>query len=283
MQEIIGNENIIELVELLKYKPPLPHILLTGIAGIGKTTVAKYIVEHCNKSLLFEYYGNQLDEFELRFTFNYLADNNIANATIFIDELQMLNKNLLSLLYEPMEDLTLGGINLQPFTLIGATTDLNKIPDALQRRFRIKEDLKVYTRAEISDIIESQCRINEESAFRLANMCKGVPGFARNFVDVIKKIAKEDNIVEEDVTTLQRLLKIDGLGLTETDLDYLIILSRNGIIGLDTIASAINEPVLTVAGKVEPFLLRIKFVIKTPRGRMITPNGRKYIDRKGDI
>lgn len=277
--EIIGNENIIELVELLKHKPPFPHTILTGTAGIGKSTVAKYIVDNCNKSQYFGYFGNQVDEFQMRFVFNYLAEEELPNAVIFIDELQMLKKDILALLYEPMENLTLAGVNLQPFTLIGATTDLNKVPDALQRRFRIKEELKQYTVKEIAEIIQSLCNIQEETALKLANMSKGIPGFARNFVDVIKKIATTDLITNEDVVILQRVLKIDAIGLTETDLDYLRVLSKNGIMGLDTIASAINETQPTIATKVEPFLIRIKFVIKTPRGRMITPNGDKWVNR----
>lgn len=274
MVEVLGNDNILKIIDLMKDKPPFPHTLLYGPPGSGKTTISEYIAKKCNNGEFFPLDSRNITQFHLSLVLQQANENSV----ILIDEIQDMPKRIMNILYDPMEKCSLSGERLQPFTIVGATTHLNKIPDALQRRFRLVKEVKSYSNKEIKQIIVGLNNIEEQAAMKLANMCRLTPGLARNFIELLDKLKKGDRIEIEDVELLQELQDIDYIGLTRLDRDYLLLLKTYGTLGLSTLSTQLQQEEGTLELKVEPFLLRLQLIIKQPRGRMITPRGIRYLN-----
>ena len=172
-------------------------------------------------------------------------------------------------------------IDLPPFTLVGATTRAGDLSSPLRDRFGIVSKLQFYTVPELEDIIKRTARvlnvkIEEDAAFELAKRSRGTPRIANRLFKRVRDFAlvKNNGVVNNDITleALERL-KVDDLGLDNTDHEYLLAIINKfngGPVGIEAIASSINEEVTTIEDVCEPFLLQMGLIKRTSRGRVAT-------------
>jgi Holliday junction DNA helicase RuvB len=223
---------------------------------------------------------------------------------LFIDEIHRLNRVTEELLYSAMEDfrldLTMGAnrgtrcrtINLPRFTLIGATTKLASISAPLRDRFGLSQKIDFYTHEELKQIIVNfsqllNLNLEDEASYNLAKISRGTPRIAlrllrrvRDYAQVIKKTNFISvNLIKNALNSYQ----IDEKGLDSLDRQYLSFLSQNNNpTGLDAIAAGLGDDSSMLEFVVEPYLIKIGFLTRTPRGRLLTALGKKYIDSKDD-
>jgi Holliday junction DNA helicase RuvB len=275
--EIIGNEDFIRIVELSKQRQPFPHTLIYGPSGAGKTTLAKYISSAINASDYMSLYAPELEAIMLSMMLTSIEENSL----IVIDEIHALKKGLVEQIYQPIEEFIYGGENIPPFTLIGITTDLNMLPDAFVRRFRLKYRVTLYTVPELAQVVSGLTNQNwsNDAIEAIANMSRGSPGLARNNVELIESMYNGD-ISDTEILEYMKLQHIDILGLEEVDIDYMKVVSRFDALALSTISSLLSEREKTIEENIEPYLFRCGFVMKTSKGRVLTPRGKSYIRNK---
>ena len=275
--EIIGNEDFIRIVELSKQRQPFPHTLIYGPSGAGKTTLAKYISSAINASDYISLYAPELEAIMLSMMLTSIEENSL----IVIDEIHALKKGLVEQIYQPIEEFIYGGENIPPFTLIGITTDLNMLPDAFVRRFRLKYRVTLYTVPELAQVVSGLTNQNwsNDAIEAIANMSRGSPGLARNNVELIESMYNGD-ISDTEILEYMKLQHIDILGLEEVDIEYMKVVSRFDALALSTISSLLSEREKTIEENIEPYLFRCGFVMKTSKGRVLTPRGKSYIRNK---
>jgi len=198
-------------------------------------------------------------------------------------------------------DLTMGAnrgarcrtINLPRFTLIGATTKLASISAPLRDRFGISQKIELYTYDELKQIILNYSRLinlnlDEEASYDLAKISRGTPRIAlrllRRVRDYAQVVMKTNTISVNLIKKALNSYQIDEKGLDSLDRHYLSFLNHNdGIpIGLDSIAAYLGDDSSMLEFIVEPYLIQIGFLTRTPRGRLLTPLGKKYINSKND-
>jgi len=305
-QEFVGQEKLksslrIAIDASIFRKEPLEHILLFGQPGLGKTTLAFLIAQELNTKCRIA----TAPAIERPRDIVGLLLGLKEGEVLFIDEIHRLNRLTEELLYSAMEDfwldLTMGAnrgarcrtINLPRFTLIGATTKLASISAPLRDRFGISQKIEFYTYDELKKIIDNFSRlinlnIDNEASYDLAKISRGTPRIAlrllrrvRDYAQVVNKtniISK--NLLEKALNSYQ----IDKKGLDYLDRQYLSFLKLNNNIptGLDSIAAGLGDDSSMLEFVVEPYLIKIGFLTRTPRGRMLTALGKKYIDSKND-
>ena len=184
-------------------------------------------------------------------------------------------------------------INLPRFTLIGATTKLASISAPLRDRFGISQKIELYTYGELKKIIVNFSRLinlnlDDEASYNLAKISRGTPRIAlrllrrvRDYAQVVKKTNKiSANLIKKALNSYQ----IDEKGLDSIDRHYLSFLNQNNNnpTGLDSIAAGLGDDSSMLELVVEPYLIKIGVITRTPRGRLITALGKKYIDSKND-
>ncbi len=268
---------------------PMEHTLLYGPPGLGKTTLAHIIATEMGKGIKITSGPALTRAGDLASILTALEPGDI----LFIDEIHRLNKTVEEALYPAMEDfaidLILGKgpaaknlrLDLNPFTLIGATTQAGRISSPLRDRFGIIHRLRFYLPEELQGIIQNAAQklkfsLDQESSLEIAKRSRGT---ARIALKLLRRV-RDFTLVEHNSTvspqaTRQSLefYQVDEEGLDETDRKLLrsIIEQHNGgPVGLETIAALISESVDTVSDLYEPFLLQSGFLAKTARGRIAT-------------
>ena len=198
-------------------------------------------------------------------------------------------------------DLTMGAnrgarcrtINLPRFTLIGATTKLASISAPLRDRFGISQKIDCYTYDELKQIVVNFSRLinlnlDDEASYNLAKISRGTPRIALRLLRRVRdyaQVVEQTNVVSVDlVKKALNSYKIDEIGLDSLDRQYLSFLNQTNNIptGLDSIAAGLGDDSSMLEFVVEPYLIKIGFLTRTPRGRLITALGKKYIDSKND-
>ena len=272
--EIIGNEDFIKIVNLAKHNRPFPHTLLYGPSGSGKTTLGKFIANAVEDKDYVSLYGPDLE----RIMLSMMLSSVRKNSLIIIDEIHALKKGLVEQIYQPIEEFVYSGVKINPFTMVGITTDLNMLPDALIRRFRLVYRVTLYTVDQLKEVVKgiTTRKISDKAVEHIATFSRGIPGIARNHVELIQTMFN-GQITEEVVTHYMQLKHIDSLGLEEVDLAYLRVVGRFEALALSTLSSLLSEREKTIEENIEPFLFRCGFVMKTSKGRVLTPTGRSYI------
>ncbi len=268
----------------------LDHILMHGLAGTGKTTLAQIVANefgHPIKTIQ----GTQLKKNNDLINFISLIND---GDFIFIDEIHAMSIECMETLYSILEDFKLDikiGVNnnqkitrvaLPRFTLIGATTNISKMPKALEERFAISLFFDVYDDIEIEEIIKRSCTVynfecSQTDIEVIASHCKGIPRIANN---LLKRVIDFKTLDENrSITSIFNDLQIFEKGLHVSDIKYLKALYANeSAVGIKTLSSVLEIEQDVIENKIEPFLLKSKLIKKTSRGREITKLGFDYIN-----
>jgi len=305
LKDYIGQENLVKTLKLFidavnKRGKPSEHILFYGPPGIGKTTLA-YIVANELKGEIKVTSGATITKTgDLAAILTNLKDNDV----LFIDEIHRLPKPVEEMLYPVMEEYSLDIIIGQGpsartvrlpvprITIIGATTKLALLSAPLRDRFGLLLRLDYYQKAEIEKIIIRSSKIlkipvTAEAAHEISLRSRRTPRLANRILKRARDVFEVDKHKEIDKKLLDKLfnlLEIDEIGLTDIDKQYLEILGKkfNNIpVGVETIASSISEDKQTVEEFIEPYLLRLGFIKKTSRGRLLTQKALTHLKIKG--
>jgi Holliday junction DNA helicase RuvB len=294
LQEYIGQdkvkENMAVYIEAAKRRGDvLDHVLLYGPPGLGKTTLSAIIAREMGTNLRV----TTGPAIEKPGDLAALLTNLQTGDVLFIDEIHRLSRAVEEILYPALEDhaidIIMGKgpsarslrIDLNPFTLVGATTRAGQLSSPLRDRFGVIQRLELYTPEQLTDIVRRSSMILEipcslDGAMEIARRARGTPRIAnrllkrvRDFADVMGngEITKEIAMIALD------RLEIDQLGLDSNDrrmLDMMIRGYGGGPVGLETLASALGEEAVTLEDVCEPYLMQLGFLSRTPRGRCAT-------------
>ena len=283
-------ENLQVFVEAAKYRgEPLDHTLLHGPPGLGKTTLSNIIANELGVGFKITS-GPVLDKpGDLAGILTSLEKNDVR----FIDEIHRLSPVVEEYLYSAMEDYRIDimidkgpsarsiQIDLNPFTLVGATTRSGLLTAPLRARFGINMHLEYYEPETLQKIVERSAGIlavpiTEDAALEIAGRSRGTPRIANALLRRVRDFAqvKGNGKIDTKITKIAlTALNIDKYGLDEIDNKILLTIIdkfKGGPVGITTIATAIGEDAGTVEEVYEPFLIMEGFIKRTPRGRMVT-------------
>ncbi len=267
----------------------LDHVLLFGPPGLGKTTLSHIIANELGVNLR-QTSGPVLEKPK---DLAALLTNLEKNDVLFIDEIHRLSPVVEEILYPALEDYQIDimigegpaarsiKLDLQPFTLIGATTRAGMLTNPLRDRFGITIRLEFYTPQELSRIVQRSAGlldvpIDEEGAFEIARRSRGTPRIANRLLRRVRDYAtvKGTGRVDRSIADLAlAMLDVDPLGFDVMDrklLEAVIHRFDGGPVGLDNVAAAIGEERETIEDVIEPFLIQQGYLQRTPRGRIAT-------------
>ncbi len=317
--EYVGQKAVTSRLEVFvkaaaKRQNALDHVLLSGPPGLGKTTLASIIARELG-GRLHQVPGPTLDRsVDLMSILSNLEKGDI----LFVDEIHRLNAAVEESLYPAMEDfkvqLMIGEgaaaqpvtLPVQPFTLIGATTQAGKLTGPLRDRFGIQLNLEFYDVPEIQKILTRSSKIlglelKEEELQAIALRSRGTPRIANRLLsrvrDFLEVLNDDESLMSQEATTFVGkarnasspkeaveyaldFLEVDSDGLQALDRRYLKVLGENfqgGPAGIEAIAASLSESRSTLEEMVEPYLLKEAIIIRTPRGRQLTAKGFKKL------
>ncbi len=294
LNDYIGQEKVKENMAIYieaarRRKEPLDHVLLYGPPGLGKTTLAGIIANEMGTNIRITS-GPAIEKAgDLAALLASMGEGDV----LFIDEIHRLPRQVEEILYPAMEDFAIDimtgkgqgttsyHLPLPHFTLIGATTRAGQLSAPLRDRFGVVERLELYSTENLSKIITRSAgilgiEIDADAALELASRSRGTPRIANRFLKRIRDFAE---VISNGVVTYNTAkialdrMEIDELGLDSGDrrvLKAIIDFYGGGPVGVDTIASVVDEEAVTIEDVVEPYLLQIGFIKKTPRGRCVT-------------
>jgi Holliday junction DNA helicase RuvB len=301
LDEFVGQrkvcENLSVYIQSAKGRSAaLDHVLLYGPPGLGKTSLAQIIAREMGVGFrstsgpIIEKSG------DLAAILTSLEPNDV----LFIDEIHRLSSHVEEILYPAMEDHKLDiiigegpaartvQVELQPFTLIGATTRAGLLTNPLRDRFGIQERLEFYTPEELNSIVSRAADllnlpIAQEGAFEISRRSRGTPRVANRLLRRVRDFAMvkgDGKITAEMADSALIALEVDKLGLDRNDhrfLRALIEKFEGGPVGLETIAAAISESKDTIEDILEPYMLQLGFLQRTPRGRTATASAYEHL------
>ena len=274
----------------------LDHVLLHGPPGLGKTTMAQIVA----KEMGVNFKATAGPILSKAGDLAALLTNLEQGDVLFIDEIHRLNTTVEEVLYPAMEDFVLDliigegpaarsvRIDLPKFTLVGATTRIGLLTNPLRDRFGIPLRLNFYTKEELVKVIARAASvlhtaITQEGAEEIARRARGTPRVAIRLLKRVRDFAFVQKLSEIDVALADHALhqlEVDSLGLDSADHRYLRFITDNyagGPVGIETIAAGLSEQRDTLEETVEPYMIQIGFLQRTPRGRMLTPHGFRHL------
>ena len=292
-------ENLKVFVSAAKQRDEaLDHTLFHGPPGLGKTTLAHILANELNVGIKLTS-GPVLDK---PGDLAGLLTNLQARDILFIDEIHRLSPIVEEYLYSAMEDYKIDiliesgpnartvQINLEPFTLVGATTRSGLLTAPMRARFGISNRLQYYSTELLGTIVERSAEIlnvpiDQEAAIEIAGRSRGTPRISNGLLRRVRDFAqiKGDGTIDMKITQYGlNALQVDAHGLDEMDnkiLTTLIDKFKGGPVGITTLATAVSENAETIEEVYEPFLIQQGFIVRTPRGREVTARAYQHLGR----
>jgi len=299
--EFHGQEQVKESLQIAisaakKRGEAVEHVLLYGPPGLGKTTLSHLIAKEMGANIRM----TSGPAIERAGDLASILTNLEKGDILFIDEIHRLNKVVEETLYPAMEDFALDivlgkgpsartvRIDLPQFTLVGATTRAGRLSGPLRDRFGVVHRLHFYHPQELEEVIVSAAKklsvkIDKKSIKEIAQRARGTPRIALKLLKRVRDFAQvkgTGEITTQITEEALKMLEVDPMGLDNADVRFLkaiIDMHGGGPVGVETIASSIAEDIGTIEEVVEPYLLQIGFLQKTPRGRVATGLAYKHL------
>ena len=293
LEEFIGQEKLKQQLQIFleaakNRNEALDHILFYGPPGLGKTTLSCLMAKEMGSNIKMTSGPALTRAGDLASILTGLKKGDF----LFIDEIHRLNKLVEEMLYSAMEDFALDivlgkgpsaktvRLDLQKFTLVGATTRIGLISGPMRDRFGYVQQLNFYEDEELKEIIERtgevlKVKIESDAAESIAKRSRGTPRIANRLLRRVRDYAqvKNDGLVTlKEVREALKMLGVDEMGLNDADRKYLDIIKNQyggGPVGVENIAAALTEDVGTITEVYEPFLMKKGLIKRTPKGRVL--------------